>query len=212
MNFDRLDWMLARGSGFTAFLLLSAATVAGLALSMRWATVRWPAVVTNHVHRHLTTLALWATGLHVLMLLVDAKSGIDLPATLVPFASGYRPVATALGVVGVYTLLAVLISTQLRSRIGHRRWRQIHGLAFVTYAAALLHGLLAGTDTGSPWSTFLYLTSGTLVAGLIALRIFAPKGLEAPPAPPEAPTPPATSSRPPLPPLPPRRNVDPRLR
>lgn len=209
MNLDRIDWFLARGSGFTAFLLLSAATVAGLALSMRWATTRWPGVLTNDLHRRMTTLALWMTGLHVLMLLVDSKSGVGLAGALVPFASSYRPLATTLGGLALYTLLTVLVSTRYRTQIGYRRWRQIHGLAFATYAAALLHGLLAGTDAGTPLSIFVYLTSATLVGGLILIRLMAPRGLQVSPEPAAATAaaahaPSGPTGTPPLPPLPPR--------
>ena len=171
MNLQAADWMLARGAGFSAFALLTASVVLGLVLSLRLTSSRWPGIVTNEVHRFATNLALWMTGLHLTMLIVDAKSGFSLGDLLVPFASEYRPVATALGIVGLYAFLAVLISTKLRHRIGYRRWRRLHGIAFVAYGAALLHGILSGTDTSRAWATLVYVASGLLVGGLTVARI-----------------------------------------
>lgn len=206
MSVNRFEWLLSRGSGFAAFALLTAAVVFGLALSLRWTTRRWPSVVTNDVHRSLTNLALWMTGLHLVTLLVDPESGFGLTEALVPFAAAYRPVATSLGIIGLFAVLAVAVSTTLRGRIGYRRWRRLHGLAFVAYAAALFHGVFGGTDTGAPWSTFVYLTSATLVGGLVILRAV-PSRTPARPAEPTAGTPAAAVRRPSgrdLPPLAPR--------
>lgn len=175
MNVQAVEWYLARGSGFAAFVLLTASMAAGLALSLRLTSPRWPAVVTNDTHRWLTTLALWLTGIHLLMLLIDPESGFGVADLLVPFAAEYRPVATSLGILGMYAVVAVAVSTRLRARIGYRRWRQIHGLAFVAYVAALFHGLFGGTDTGEGWATLVYLGSAALVGGLTLLRVLRPR-------------------------------------
>ena len=58
-----------------------------------------------------------------------------------------------LGIVALYLLLAVWVTTLLRKRIGHRLWRRVHGLAFAVYAAATVHGLGAGSDTRTFWGT-----------------------------------------------------------
>ena len=205
MNVNRLDWLVSRGSGFAAFALLTAAVAFGLALSLRLTSQRWPRAVTNDVHRTLTNLALWMTGLHMVTLLIDSQSGFGLKELLVPFASGYRPIATSLGILAMFSAVAVAVSTQLRGRIGYRRWRRLHGLAFAAYAAALFHGLFAGTDTGMPWSTFVYLASATLVGGLILMRVLPARTPERQAAPAAAPA--ATQARPQgrdLPPLSPR--------
>jgi DMSO/TMAO reductase YedYZ heme-binding membrane subunit len=171
VNLDRVEWAIARGAGLSAFVLLTLSVAIGMALSLRVASPRWPRVLTNELHRYVTALALWTTALHLSMLLVDPRSGMGIGDLLVPFASGYRPVAVALGILALDVLLAVWLSTLLRGRLGYRRWRRLHGLAFVAYGGALLHGVLSGTDTGRPWSTLLYVVSGLLVAVLAVLRL-----------------------------------------
>ena len=171
VNVQHTEWLIARGAGFTAFLLLTAAVTAGLALSLRFKSPRWPAIITKDLHQHLTTLSLWMLGLHVTMLVVDAKSGVPAAAAFVPLRTAYRPWATSIGIVAMYTVLAVIVSTKLKSRIGHKRWRKLHYLAFLAYGAALAHGLLTGTDTGATWASLIYIASAVLVGGLTIKRI-----------------------------------------
>jgi hypothetical protein len=76
----------------------------------------------------------------------------------------------------------------------------------------MTHGLLAGTDIGTVWTTALYLGSASLVGGLAAARLGRDGGpAREPPAPDAAsgraadpPPAPAPSGLPPLPPLGPR--------
>ncbi len=44
----------------------------------------------------------------------------------------------------------------MRARLGAARWRALHRLAYAGFALAMVHGVLAGTDTGRWWATGLY--------------------------------------------------------
>jgi sulfoxide reductase heme-binding subunit YedZ len=206
---DHVTWVLARGSGFAAIVALTAAMATGLVIALRIASPRWPAAITTALHRTVTSIALWLTGAHLLLLLTDSQSGFGVGELLVPFAADERRVATLLGIAALYAMLAVVISTWLRSRIGAARWRRLHRLAFVAYAAAIAHGILQGTDTGTPWATFTYLSSLSLIGGLVVVRAMTAGGRARRPHPPAeeaAPrTPPPRNPLPPLPgrPLPP---------
>jgi hypothetical protein len=79
-----------------------------------------------------------------------------------------------LGIVSLYLLLAVWLSTRLRKRIGHRLWRQIHLLAFLVYAGATVHGLGSGSDTKTSWAMAVYGVSVAVVGGLTARRLLVP--------------------------------------
>ena len=74
---------------------------------------------------------------------------------LVPLATWYRPLWMAAGIVGLYLMLAVWVSTQLRPRSGYT-WRQLHALTFAVYLLSTLHGLGVGTDTRQPRALALY--------------------------------------------------------
>ncbi len=48
-------------------------------------------------------------------------------------------------------------------------WRIVHAASYLTFALGLLHGLLAGTDAGSPFALVFYLTT-LLVVGWATYR------------------------------------------
>ena len=59
----------------------------------------------------------------------------------IPFASPYRPVWLGLGAVAFDLLLAVVVTSVLRARIGVRAWRTVHWLAYASWPLALVHSL-----------------------------------------------------------------------
>ena len=48
------------------------------------------------------------------------------PPRVVPLASSYRPLWVALGVISVDLVLAIIVTSLLRERIGQRTWRAVH--------------------------------------------------------------------------------------
>ena len=102
MKSDPTLWLLARSSGLVAYALLTASVLAGLIVKARplGTSVR-PAAVVD-VHRFLALLGLGALVLHGAALVLDDAVDIGLAALLVPGASPYRPLATALGVLAAH--------------------------------------------------------------------------------------------------------------
>lgn len=166
MENTHLYWYIARGSGIVAYLLLTVSVVLGIALSRRWYSASWPRLVVHETHRWATITFYLFLGIHVATLLLDAYIGFSLADVLVPFASDYRTPWLALGIIGAELALAIGASVWARDVIGYRAWHALHGLAYPIFAAALLHGLRTGTDTGTPWMTAIY--AGSLVAVLAA--------------------------------------------
>ena len=122
------------------------------------------------------------TGVHAVALLGDRFIRFDVLDVLVPFLSSYRAFAVTLGVVAAYGTLLVYASFSWRRRIGAKTWRKLHYLSFLVFAAALLHGLLAGSDAEAPVMQTLYASSATLVGalgGYRLLRLFIGRGARA---------------------------------
>jgi len=178
-SWNAVTWDTARAGGLISYVLLTTAVCLGLVLRNRWQSTRWPRLVTNELHGYVSLLALVFIAVHVVAVAVDPFTHFGLSAVLVPFASHYRPVWMGLGIVALYLLLAVWVSSRLRRRIGHRLWRRIHVLAFAVYLAATLHGLGTGSDTRTIWGGALYTTSVALVGSLLAVRLLAPAGQNA---------------------------------
>lgn len=168
---DPTFWILARASGLTAYVLLTASMLAGLVVKSRPFGARVRAAAVTDTHRFLTLLALAGIALHGIALMLDSTVRIRLPGLLVPGLSPYRPVATALGVLAAELAALVVVSFPLRKRIGARLWRRLHWATYGVFAAATLHGLAAGTDTSRPWVFSLYLGAVAAVVFATAWRV-----------------------------------------
>jgi hypothetical protein len=175
-TWSTLTWTLARAGGLTAYGLLSLSVILGLTLSLRLSTTTWPRLLTNDLHRFLTLLSLVFVAVHGLASWLDSFMRFSWSEMLIPLTSHYRPLWMALGILGGYLALAVWISTELRSRIGHTLWRRLHGLAFGAYLLATVHGLATGSDTHTAWALALYGSSVAAVGALLIYRLLTPIG------------------------------------
>jgi hypothetical protein len=72
-----------------------------------------------------------------------------------PFHSPYRPIYIGLGALCLDLMLAVLLTSALRHRVGYGSWRFIHWLAYLCWPIALIHGLGSGTDARLPVVLFV---------------------------------------------------------
>lgn len=167
---DPTFWILARAAGLTAYTLLTLSVLAGLAVKSRpfGRAVRQPSAVD--LHRFLALLGLGALGLHGLALVLDTTVRISPQALVVPGLAPYRPLWTALGVLGAELMVLVYVSFALRRRIGVRNWRRLHWATYAIFFAATVHGLAAGTDSARGWAVALYLGAVGAVAGATAWR------------------------------------------
>ncbi len=167
---DNLWWAVARSGGIVAWALLAASVLWGLALSTRALGARPRPNWLLDLHRFLGALALVFTGIHVGALVLDDWVSIGLTQILVPFTSDYRASAVAWGVVALYLLVAVEVTSLLRSRIPRSLWRRTHMLSFPLFMTSTVHGVLAGTDAGVPLFVSMLLTTAA-VGGLASVRI-----------------------------------------
>jgi len=156
---DPTFWLIARASGLTAYVLLTLSVLAGLTVKSRPFGRALKAATATDAHRFLSLLALGAIALHGVALTLDKTVRIGVAALLVPGLAGYRPLATALGVVAAELAALVIVSFPLRKRIGARAWRRLHWATYVVFAAATVHGLAAGTDTSRGWTFALYISA-----------------------------------------------------
>lgn len=167
---DPTFWLQARASGILAYLLVTASVLAGLLLKSRpFGNRPRPAGVTD-VHRFVALLALCATAVHGITLVLDTSIRITIPDLLVPGGIPYRPVATSIGVVGAELMFVVYASFSQRKRIGVANWRRLHWLTYGIFGAMLAHGVLSGTDTAQPWARAMYAATLGLVAGAVFWR------------------------------------------
>jgi sulfoxide reductase heme-binding subunit YedZ len=167
---DPTFWLLARASGFAAYILLTLSVLAGLAVKSRpFRNVA--AAAQTDTHRAFALAGLAMLVLHGAALVLDQTVRMPLYALVVPFASAYRPAAVAFGVLAAELMAVVYWSFSLRRRIGVRNWRRLHWLTYAVFLGATVHGLTAGTDTGRGWAAAVYLGAAGSVVAATAWRI-----------------------------------------
>jgi methionine sulfoxide reductase heme-binding subunit len=156
-------WFLARSSGIVAWLMLTASVIWGIFLSTKaFPEHRRPAWLLD-LHRWLGSLTVAFVALHLVALVADSYVQFDLLDLAVPFASEWKPMAVALGVVATWLLAAVQVSSLLTRRLSRRAWRGVHLTSYAVFWSSSMHGALAGTDRGA------WLYQATAVASLVAV-------------------------------------------
>lgn len=169
-------WYLSRASATVAYALLWLSMALGLIITNKMARI-WPgSPIAFDLHQFASLLGLAVALFHALILLGDKYINYDLAQVLVPFNSaGYKPVWVGLGQIGFYLLAIVGLSFYVRKRLTQRRWRLIHYFSFLTFALALLHGILAGTDSTVVAIQLFYWLTGSLLLFLLIYRILITK-------------------------------------
>jgi sulfoxide reductase heme-binding subunit YedZ len=165
--FDQSLWFAARGGGIVSLLLSTAVVCLGLITAMRWQGPGWPRFLTVALHRQVALLSVVFVAVHVVAAVFDPFASLGVLAAVVPLASSYRPIPVALGVISLYLLIAVIITSLLRDRIGLRLWRTVHWAAYAAWPMAVVHSLYAGSDAFAPW--MIAIVGGCVAAVLVAL-------------------------------------------
>ena len=166
-------WFIARGTGLSALVTLTVAIVLGALASIRTrAAAR--RVIMQYLHRTAALLGLLLIALHVAAILLDSIAHVGAVGAFIPFTSPYRHTAVALGTIALYLLLIVAALGLARGRMatspaGVVTWRAIHCLSYLAWAAAVGHGLFAGTDRGQRWVQLL--DAACIIAVFVAVGI-----------------------------------------
>jgi sulfoxide reductase heme-binding subunit YedZ len=174
-------WYVTRGSGILAAIIAVLLLLSGIGL------------ITGHTYRVFEPLTAWvfhralgvafgvATIVHVVILLIDKFAPFDIWDVLVPFMSDYKPlmigetnfgsVFVALGVIALYALVTIILTSYLWIDKRPRAWRVLHYLSYVTVIAIFFHGLFLGTDLQGGLGRILWVMGGLVVLGAFVLRL-----------------------------------------
>lgn len=167
-------WLAARATGVVALVFLTGQVVFGLVLSHPHNKATWK--LSRRIfpwHDHLWVFVMAFLGAHILGLVADPKSGIDLAGAFIPGLSQYRSSPVALGTLATYAFLVTAVTARWTKLLPAGMWLQLHRLALVIFAFAWLHGILAGTDSVALEGLYLALAGAVVAAG--AYRYWAAK-------------------------------------
>lgn len=164
-------WYVARASGIVSWVLVSASVVFGLWVSLRLTRTRPRPAWVLDLHRFLGGLSVVFVGVHLAGLVADSYVDFGMRELLVPFASTWKPGAVAWGIVGLYLLLAIEVTSLLMRRLPRRLWHAVHLSSFGVFVVATVHMFAAGTDSGNSVLQWAALGITGIVVFLTAARL-----------------------------------------
>jgi sulfoxide reductase heme-binding subunit YedZ len=164
-------WYATRASGLVALILLTVTMVLGLVTTSRARARNWPGFAQQELHRRVSMIAVVFLGIHVLTSVLDTYVNIGWASIVVPFTSQYGRFWVGMGAVSLDLLLAVFVSSLLRSRMSPGAWRALHWLAYLTWPIALAHTFGMGTDSREGWVIALGVACVASVAAALAWRL-----------------------------------------
>lgn len=162
-------WYLSRASGMVAWVLLAASCLWGVLLVTRMLKPADRPAWLLDLHRWLGALAVVTTAMHLGALVADNYVHFGWREILVPQASEWRRGPVTVGVVAMYLLAAVQITSLLMRRLPRRLWRAVHVTSYGMFAAATVHGVTAGTDR----SNDAYVIGGAAITGALVVAVIA---------------------------------------
>jgi sulfoxide reductase heme-binding subunit YedZ len=164
-------WLASRASGLVALVLITISV--GLGLAMAGKAMRRPGLSRKlmAVHEQTALAGLVAIAVHGIALLGDPWLHPGVSGVTVPFAMGYRPLATGLGILGGYLAALLGLSYYLRKRVGPRLWRKAHRATIVVYGLGLVHAFTAGSDASAVWFRWWVLLTAPVIAALFVYRL-----------------------------------------
>jgi sulfoxide reductase heme-binding subunit YedZ len=168
------NWYLMRASGMVALVLLTLTLIAGIAGVRRWSTDSWRRSVVTFLHRNVALLAVVFLAIHITTAVIDADVSVGWLAAVLPFASRWDSLWVGLGAVSVDIMLALVVTSLVRTRLSHRLWRSIHWLGYASWPLAVLHGFESGTDSTTGWARAVYITAIVAVTAAVIWRLVRP--------------------------------------
>jgi sulfoxide reductase heme-binding subunit YedZ len=158
-------WYLSRGTGAITLVLLSMTVLLGISGTLRWRPgARTPRFVVDGLHRNVSLLVVVLLVAHILTALLDPFAHLRVLDAFLPFTSHYRPLWLGFGALAFDLLIALVVTSLLRARLGLRAWRAVHWAAYACWPVAVLHGLGTGTDARSIW---LQVLTAVCVGGVV---------------------------------------------
>lgn len=158
----QIYWYLARASGIVGWLMLTGTVIWGVLTPAKLFPNQRPAWFVD-LHRWLAGLTIGFVAIHLGALMADSYVEFDIVDLFIPFASEWKPIPVALGVLATWILIVVQVTSLAMKRLSRPTWRRIHMTSYLAFFLTSLHGTLAGTDA----TNVLY--QATSIAAVVAV-------------------------------------------
>ena len=171
MNEPHIWWYITRASALIAWVLMTLSVVWGILLSTRvMRRIDNPAWLQD-LHRYLGGMTLVMVALHMVSLMLDGWLKFSLAETLVPFATDFKALPVALGIVAFYVLVAVQGSSLMMNRLPRKFWKGLHYASYAALVLVALHAGWTGTDVSAWWYRVLAIVLISVATISVLVRI-----------------------------------------
>jgi predicted ferric reductase len=174
-------WYVSRATGVVAWALATLSVLWGLALSGRPFGRNPTGPWLLDLHRYFGGLSVLFVGGHIAAIVADSYVHFGWADVFVPLASGYKSLAVAWGVVSMYFLLAIEVTSLAMKKLPKRLWRGVHYTSFVVFIASTLHLLTVGTDRGNMPLRVAAAMATAVATFLLLYRLIGPKPVKSQP-------------------------------
>ena len=164
-------WHVTRSAGWVAWLLLGCSVVWGALAAGRMVAGRTMPRWLLELHRHLSWLTVALLAVHLGALLADDYVEFGIADVVLPGASAWRTTAIAWGVIALWLVAIVQLSSLPQLRVPRRWWRRLHLLSYPAWCLAALHAVQAGTDAGTTLARLLVAVMVTAVTFVVFGRV-----------------------------------------
>jgi len=152
MNITVLD--LSAYLGLTAVATITINMLLGVMMAFRYSPVRsWPHRRFNYFRLHNWTgyLALVATILHPLALLLNKSPRFRVLDLIYPVHSPQQPLENTIGAIALYIVALMVVTSYFRIQLGRRTWKAFHFSVYLGAVALFWHSLFTDPDLkGAP--------------------------------------------------------------
>jgi len=139
-------WYTTRATGMVTLVLFTLVVALGVLVSTRVGGTIFGRFEVNELHRSVSLVAMVFLVIHILTTLLDSYVSTGWFSPIVPFVSEYRRLGVAIGAIAFDLMLAVWVSSLLKTRVKNTSWRFIHWFSWLAFASAVTHAYLTGTD------------------------------------------------------------------
>lgn len=173
MSDPHIWWYVTRASAMIAWVLMTLSLVWGILLSTRIFRNSDNPGWLQDLHKYLGGASIVMVVLHMVTLMLDGWLKLSVSEVLVPFASHYRSVPVAIGILAFYLLIAVQSTSLLMARLPRKAWKAIHYSSYVSLAFVAFHAGLSGTDVGTRWYGAVSMALIVISLTAVLIRMFA---------------------------------------
>ncbi len=161
-------WYTTRATGLVTLILFTGVVVLGSLVANRVGGAAVGRFELSELHRSLSMVAVIFLVIHIATTVVDSFVSTGLISVFVPLTSAYKRLPVGLGAVAFDLIVAVWISSLVKTRLKNETWRFIHWFSWLGWAIAIVHAFLTGTDarTGVGLALVLVCALAGALAGL----------------------------------------------